>query len=144
MRNIIKNNKIKNIIMNMRKFIDGFSSNYPILLFYIISNFINSILLRLFTTGRFNIRPLFFDLGIVLLFGALSFFIKKSRKNIYYILTSILLTAICVINSIYYNYYSSFSSISLLATSVFVKDFGDVVVEFALNINDWLYLWQLV
>ena len=25
------------------------------------------ILLRLFTTGRFNIRPLFFDLGIVLL-----------------------------------------------------------------------------
>ena len=45
MRNIIKNNKIKNIIMNMRKFIDGFSSNYPILLFYIVSNFINSVLL---------------------------------------------------------------------------------------------------
>ena len=144
MRNIIKNNKIKNIIMNMRKFIDGFSSNYPILLFYIISNFINSILLRLFTTGRFNIRPLFFDLGIVLLFGALSFFIKKSRKNIYYVLTSILFVAICVINSIYYNYYTSFASASLLATSVFVQDFGDVIVEFALDIKDWVYIWQLI
>ena len=144
MRNIIKNNKIKNIIMNMRKFIDGFSSNYPILLFYIVSNFINSILLRLFTTGRFNIRPLFFDLGIVLLFGALSFFIKKSRKNIYYVLTSILFVAICVINSIYYNYYTSFASASLLATSVFVQDFGDVIVEFALDIKDWVYIWQLI
>ena len=144
MRNIIKNNKIKNVIMNMKKFITSFSSNYPILLFYIISNFINSILLRLFTTGRFNIRPLFFDLGIVLLFGALSFFIKKSRKNIYYVLTSILFVAICVINSIYYNYYTSFASASLLATSVFVQDFGDVIVEFALDIKDWVYIWQLI
>ena len=144
MRNIIKNNKIKNVIMNMKKFITSFSSNYPILLFYTISNFINSILLRLFTTGRFNIRPLFFDLGIVLLFGSLSFFIKKSRKNIYYLLTSILLTAICVINSIYYNYYTSFASASLLATSVFVQDFGDVIVEFALDIKDWVYIWQII
>ena len=136
--------KIKKVFKNIREFIVNFGFNYPVLSFYIISNFINSILLRLFTTGNFSIRPLFFDMGLVLLFASFSFFIKKKNKNTYYVLTSILFVAICIINSIYYNYYSSFSSISLLATSVFVKDFGDVVVEFALNIKDWLYLWQLV
>jgi len=128
----------------VKEFIINFGKNYPILTFYIISNFINSILLRLFTTGSFKIRPLFFDLGIVLLFGAMSFFVKRSGKKVYYILTSIFLMAICIINSIYYNYYSSFASVSLLATSVFVKDFGDVVVSFAINVKDWVYLWQII
>lgn len=134
--------KIK--IDKFKAFFINFKDKYPVLSFYIISNFINSILLRLFTTGSFLIRPLFFDLGIVLLFGALSFFVKKDKKNIYYILTSILLIAICIINSMYYNYYNSFVSVSLLATSVFVKDFGDVIVDFALNLKDWTYLWQII
>ena len=141
----IKNKlKIKKVLKNIREFLVNFLFNYPILSFYIISNFINSILLRLFTTGNFSIRPLFFDMGLVLLFAALSFFVKKKNKNLYYVFTSFLFVAICIINSVYYNYYSSFSSISLLATSVFVKDFGDVVVEFALNIKDWVYLWQII
>ena len=125
-------------------FLYDFGKKYPVLSFYIVSNFINSILLRLFTTGNFKIRPMFFDLGVILLFASCSFLIKKRGKKTYYIITSILLIAICVINSIYYNYYSSFASVSLLATSVFVKDFGDVIVEFALDFKDWIYLWQLV
>lgn len=128
----------------VKDFFVNFSNNYPVLSFYIVSNFFNSILLRLFTTGNFKIRPLFFDLGIVLLFAGLSFFVKRNNKKTYYILTSLLFIAICVINSIYYNYYSSFASASLLATSVYASDFGDVVVKFALDIKDWLYLWQLV
>ena len=134
--------KIK--ISKVRDFVLNFGNNYPVLSFYIISIFINSILLRLFTVGSFKIRPLFFDLGIVLIFAALSFLIKKKGKNVYYVVTSILFLAICIINSIYYNYYSSFVSISLLATSVFVKDFGDVVVDFALSAKDWIYLWQII
>ena len=129
--------KVKDLILNLYK-------KYPVLSFYIISNFFNSILLRLFTTGNFKIRPLFFDLGIVLLFAGLSFFVKRNGKKTYYILTSLLFVAICIINSIYYNYYSSFASASLLATSVYASDFGDVVVKFALDIKDWLYLWQLI
>lgn len=128
----------------VKEFMFDFGKKYPILSFYIISTFINSILLRLFTIGSFKIRPLFFDLGIVLLLSAVSFLIKKNGKKAYYIITSFILTAICIINSIYYNYYSSFSSVSLLATSVFVKDFGDVVVDFALDAKDWLYLWQII
>ena len=128
----------------VKDFIVNFGKNYPVLSFYIISNFINSILLRLFTTGSFQIRPLFFDLAIVLIFAAFSFLVKRNGKKVYYILTSIVFLAICVINSIYYIYYSSFASISLLATSVFVQDFGDVVVDFALDVKDWIYLWQII
>ena len=131
-------------IKKVKSFILNFGKDYPVLSFYIISNFTNSILLRLFTTGNFKIRPLFFDLGVVLLFAALSFLVKRNVKKIYYIVTSILFLAICIVNSIYYNYYSSFVSVSLLATSVFVKDFGDVIVDFALNVKDWLYLWQIL
>lgn len=135
--NKFKIEKLKNFIFNFRR-------NYPVLLFYIISNFINSVLFRLFTTGSFKIRSLFFDMGFIILLSAFSFLIKKNGKKTYYIITSILLVAICIINSMYYNYYSSFVSISLLATSVFVEDFGDVIIEFALNIKDWIYLWQLI
>lgn len=135
--NKFKIKKLKNFIFNFRR-------NYPVLLFYIISNFINSILFRLFTTGSFKIRPLFFDMGFILLLSALSFFIKKNGKKTYYIITSVLLVAVCIINSMYYNYYNSFVSVSLLATSVFVQDFGDVVIDFALNFKDWIYLWQLI
>ena len=140
----IRRFNLRKLFIEIKKFIFNFGSNYPVLLFYIISNFINSILVRLFTTGNFTIRPLFFDLGFVLLFGVFSFFVKNGGKNTYYVITSILMIAICIINSIYYNYYSSFASASLLATSVFIKDMGDVVMEFAIDIKDWIYLWQLV
>ena len=136
----MKKNKIKKV----KDFFVNFSNNYPVLSFYIISNFFNSILLRLFTTGNFKIRPLFFDLGIVLLFASISFLIKKKNKKAYYIITSIFFIAICVINSIYYNYYTSFVSASLIATSAYASDFKDVVIKFALDIKDWLYLWQLI
>ena len=76
-------------IKKIKHFIVNFGKNYPVLSFYIISNFINSILLRLFTTGSFNIRPLFFDLAIILLFGCVSFCIKRGGKKVYYIITTI-------------------------------------------------------
>ena len=48
----------------------------------------------------------------------------------------------CIIHSIYYTYYDSFASISLLATSTFVVDVGDAVVEKVMRIQDFIYLWQ--
>lgn len=127
------NTKIKEKIKNIVK-------NYPVLLLFILGNFINAILLRLFTTGSFGIRALFIDLGFVLLLASFSFLIKSKKRNIYYIVVTFILMAICIINSIYYNYYASFVSISLLATSVFVKDVGDAVVDFAIKFSDWIYL----
>lgn len=116
----------------------------PVVIYFIIANFINAILLRVFTTGTFAIRALFFDFGFVLLLASLLLIIKKKNRPIYCVLASLFMVACCVINSIYYNYYTSFVSVSLLATSVFVKDMGDVVVDFALDATDWIYLWEFI
>lgn len=132
--------KFKKYKKDLVSYVINIRDKYPVMLFYILVNFINSILFRMFTTGNFSIRPLFFDMGFVLLLGGLSFFVKQGKKNVYYLVTSFLMMAICIINSMYYNYYGSYVSVSLLATSVFVKDFGDVVVEFAVNLKDWVYV----
>ena len=131
----LKIKKFKELFKNIEK-------NYPIILYFVVANFINAVLFRIFTTGSFAIRALFFDFGVVLLLAGFSLLVKK--KNFYFIIVSIILVACCVINSIYYNYYSSFVSVSLLATSVFLKDFGDVVLDFAIRITDWIYLWELI
>ena len=131
----LKIKKFKELFKNIEK-------NYPIILYFVVANFINAVLFRVFTTGSFAIRALFFDFGVVLLLAGFSLLVKK--KNFYFIIVSIILVACCVINSIYYNYYSSFVSVSLLATSVFLKDFGDVVLDFAIRITDWIYLWELI
>lgn len=125
-------------------FID-IKKNRPVLLFYVVANFINGVMIRFITTGTFAIRAMFFDLGFVMVLGSLSLLIKKKNNRIlYYYLTSLYMVACCVINAIYYNYYSSYVSISLLATSVFVKDVGDAVLDFAIKPTDWIYLWVFI
>lgn len=138
-------------MLSMKKIIErikiGFSKikkDYPVLLFYIIANIINAILLGIFSTGNFNIRALLFNIGYVLIMGSFSFLIKKKNRNIYYFLTSFYMIACCVVNVMYYNYYSSFVSVSLLATSVFVKDVGDAVMDMVIRPTDWIYLWEFI
>lgn len=119
-------------------------NKYPVIVFYVLSNFINATLLRLFTTKTLGFRVLFVDLSFTLLLASISLLLKKSSRNIYYIITSIIMVICCLINSIYYNYYNSFVSVSLLATSVFVKDVGDAVLDVVLRPTDLIYLWLLI
>lgn len=133
----IKFKKIVDLFVNIK-------NNYPVTLLFTVGNFINAIVLRLFTTGSFGIRALFFDFTFVMIMTGISFLIKKRNRTVYYFLATLFMVAICIINSIYYNYYESFVSASLLATSVFVKDVGDAVVDFALKATDWIYLWIFI
>ena len=128
---------------NIKNAITKIAKENPIVLYFVIGNFLNGIFLRLFTTGHLGFRAMFFDLVFILILTTVSFLLKK-RQILYYYLASLFMILICVINSIYYNYYTSFSSISLLATSVFVKDMGDIVVEFALKATDWIYMWVVI
>ena len=135
----MKDLKVDKVINRIKKF----KEKYPIMTFYIIGNFINAILVRLFTTGRFQVRSIFFDLAVIFILAGLSLLVKK-RRNLYYYFTTSVMVLTCVTNSLYYNYYNSFVSISLLATSVFVKDFGDMVVQMVVRLCDLSYLWIYV
>lgn len=131
-------------LKNIKDMFINWKNEYPILMLYIGGNFLNTILLRLFTTGVFQIRSVFFDLAFILFLTSFYFVVKKKRRNLYLWITTFLMVAICVCNSLYYNYYSSFISVSLLATSVFVKDVGDAVMEMVVRLCDLTYLWMFV
>ena len=130
--------------LKVKKELIKFWKNYPVLIFYIIANFINSIVLRLFTTGHFGFRALFFDFAFVVTLAALSFFIKSKRKILYYILTTFFMVGVCFANSLYYNYYDSFASISMLAASVFVSEVADAVLEVVVRASDIIYFWVFI
>ena len=115
--------------------------NSPLIIMFVIGNVVNGIFLRLLTTGNFGFRALILDFAFVVFAASFGFFVKKNNRKKYYYIATFIMVTICVINSIYYNYYASFVSVSLLSTSVFVKDVGDVVTAFAIKVTDWIYLW---
>lgn len=127
-------------LVNIKKIIQ----DYSIIIYFIVSSVFNATLLRIFTVKNyFAIKPFLMDFGIVLLLSGLSLFIKEKNRKKYFIVISVILIAICIVNSMYYTYYKSFASFSMLATSVFVIDVSDAVVQNVIQIKDIVFAWQL-
>lgn len=115
---------------------------------FVLTTLFNTVLLRYFTIHTlenvFYYKPFFADLAVILLVASFSFLVKEKNQFKYLFISSILLNLICIINSIYYTFYTSFSSISLLATSKYVVSVGDAVVENVLRLQDLVYVWAPV
>lgn len=111
---------------------------------FVFINVLNAFLLRLFTLGStgnvFDIRTLLADFSFVTMLGSLSYLMRRKGKFSYLFIVTIILTAICTINSAYYTFYTSFSSISLLSTAKFITAVGDAVVENVLQPKDLIYI----
>lgn len=112
---------------------------------FVFTTLFNTVLLRYFTIHTlenvFYYKPFLADLAVILLVGSFSFLVKEKNQFKYLFVSSIILNLICIINSVYYTFYTSFSSISLLATSKYVVAVGDAVVENVLRIQDLVYIW---
>ena len=141
--------KIKNSIKNLGKSIKNFnykqyiSTNRQFIAF-VVSNVINACLLRFFTVHNyFAIKPLLADLAIVLILGSFVYLFKAKKQFTYLFVVSIIFNIVCIVNSLYYTYYMSFASVSLIAVSLTVVDVGDAVVKNVLQIKDFIFLWQL-
>lgn len=149
--NYLKNIKQKNFKKEMIvliKFLKAFSQNYmkTNLLFgtFVISSLINVTLLRYFTVANyFDFHPIVADFAIIIIIGSFGYYIKPKHQFKYFFSFSIFFTALCIINSMYYTNYLSFSSISLLATSVQIVDVSDAVIQNVLQPKDFIYLWQI-
>lgn len=117
----------------------------PLFFVFVISLIFNTILLRYFTIhtleNTFFFKPFLADLAVILTVASISFLVKAKNQFTYLLTTSIILTVICIINSCYYTFYTSFASISLLATSKYVVAVGDAVVENVLRLQDLIYIW---
>lgn len=151
---IDKNNKIEKESLKEKviAFISAFKVHSKIyfatnILFvtFVITSIINEWLLRSLTVNNiFAVKPLLADLAIVLIIGAFGYFIKPKNQFKYFFSWSIVFTALCLINSMYYTNYVSFASFSLLETSLQIVDVGDAVVENVMELKDFCYLWQLL
>ena len=138
-----KFNKIKKQIINFN-YKEYASTNRQFIAF-VISNLINSTLLRFFTVHNyFAVKPLLADLAILLLFGSFVYLFKAKKQFTYLMVLSFIFTLVCITNSLYYTYYMSFASFSLIAVSLTVVDVGDAVVKNVLQIKDFIFLWQLI
>lgn len=136
---------MKNGKEKIKKLLKIIKKDYPVETFFIISNLINGLIIRIVTVknGLF-ISPLFADLGFLILVTLISLTIKKEKRIRYFITLSILFNLVCIVNSIYYHYYSSFTSISLIANITFASDVSDAIVENVLKAVDLIYIWQTI
>ena len=135
---------IKKLKLFFRKHYIEFFKEFPLLFCFIVSSLVNTLLLRIITVGNYiYIKPLITDMGMLFIISSFMFLFKSNKKRRRYLLFwCIFLSILCIVHSVYYTYYDSFASISLLATSTFVVDVGDAVVEKVLKVTDLLYLWQ--
>ena len=134
-------NKFLKILASARdKFIFFFKNNILFALF-IIAMLINSSLLRFLTVKNFMaISPVLADLAFVLFIGSFAYFFKPKNRFKYYFTWAIILTLVCFINSIYYTNYVSFTSFSLLATSLQLAGVSDALGTI-MEIKDFVYWW---
>lgn len=156
----VKNNKLnrKNIFDTLNKvasnpgkyimaFLNYLKSNIVnnyVFYVFIILNILNAFLLRMLTMNNpsnfFAFQPLLADFSFLVIIGSFGFLFRSKRRLIYYFIMTVILTAICMINSSYYTFYTSFSSISLISTVKFIGQVGDAVVENVLKPKDFVYL----
>lgn len=136
---------MKNGKEKIKKLLKIIKKDYPVETFFIISNLINGLIIRIVTVKNgLYISPLFADLGFLILVTLISLTIKKEKRIRYFITLSILFNLVCIVNSIYYHYYSSFASISLIANITFASDVSDAIVENVLKAVDLIYIWQTI
>ena len=138
--------KINKIIDKVKTFDYKYYASTSILFItFVVSTLINGMLLRFLTVHNyFAIKPILADLALILLFGSFVYLFKPRNRFKYLMIMSVIFTAVCIINSLYYTYYMSFASFSLIAVSLSVIDVGDAVVKNVLQIKDFLFLWQLI
>ena len=133
----MKENFSKNIIV--KKFKKYFSTNI-LFLTYTFTSVLMGFLLRLFTMGNVSdFRAYVCDFIIVIVIGSFGYLIKPKNQFKYFLCVSILFTAMCVINSIYYKFYTNYVSISLLSTLSMLGDVSDSVTS-KLKLIHFIYL----
>lgn len=122
----------------------SFCKENKFMLLFFASSLINAWLLRATSTGNtWAIQPIIGDIFFLLIICVLGLCLKKHR-NLYFLIWSIFLTAVCCINSIYFNEYHDYVSIYLIET--FFQSFlmpSEVVTD-VMELVDYIYLWQVI
>ena len=139
----------KNISRNLKyvkenHIIKQYCENNVIFLTFVITCVLNSTLLRFFTMhtleNYLSLKAILADSAVIIIVGSFGYLFKPKNRFPYFLVMEIFFTAICVINSIYYTFYTSFASVSMLSLTQYLGDVGDAVVENVVQLKDLVYV----
>lgn len=132
--------KVNTLVKKVRKKIVEYISTNRLSISFMVLSLIETTLFRYFIFGNpWQFMPCTLDFAIILIIVSISYFIKPSKQYNYYLIWSIILTLMCVINSVYYSFYMSFASFSLLASLSQVRTVTDSLTE-KFRIIDFIYI----
>ena len=133
--------KVKKAIERAIKYVKCNSIIY----IFIFTSLLNGVIVRYLTIGNFlSTKPLLTDLSFLILVAYVGHFFNKRNRYKYFIAWSFVLTFICIVNTIYYSNYISFTSISFLKTATELTGYTDAVFENILELEQFIYLFQIV
>lgn len=136
--------KINKYLKNIQFVISKYVYTNRLFLTYLILALCSSIILRNVTVhGAFSTKPMFTDLGLILLIGSLGYIVKPKNQFKYFFVWLIIFTVIEVINSVYYIFYASFGSLAELATLSQAETVTDSIYS-QLRLVDFIYILQPV
>ena len=132
--------KIVRFFKNIRNKIAKYISTNRMFLLFVIFALIETILVRRFTIGKsLSYKPIICDLALLVIIGSIGYFLKPVKQYKYFRNWLWIITAICVVNSVYYIFYTSFASFSLIAELGLVASVGDSLVD-RFRFIDFIYL----
>ncbi len=153
-----KNKKIKNriinffnevihnpfgLIMDVFSHIKIYLTTNIFFCLYVLFNVANGVMVRYFTTGAtdniFAFQPLLADMAVIVILGAFGYLMRHKIRVFYWYFITLLGTTICIINSIYYTFYSSYVSVSLLSIAKYGEDVSDAIFDI-ISGRDFVYV----
>ena len=135
-----KTKKLKNNLIKLKDNLFNFVKYNRLFLSYVILSFISCFLLRALTIGNpWDIKANIFDITVIMLLGSLAYFIKPKKQYILFISLLCFYTFLNIVNSVYYAFFNSFASFSLLASMGQTAEVTDAVFE-KLKIANFVYL----
>ena len=124
--------------------VQEYFKNNVLFVTFVATAVINSTALRFFCMhsleNYLSYKAILADTVFAMFIGSFAYLIKPKNRFNYYLAFCIFLAAICIVNSAYYTFYTSFASISMLSLTQYVGEVSDAVVENVIQLKDLFYL----
>ena len=124
--------------------IRNYFQNNMLFVTFVIAGVLNATILRFFCMHSIenflSWKAVLADTAVCIALGSFGYLLKPKNRFAYLLGFNIFLTAICVVNSVYYTFYTSFASVSMLSLTQYIGDVGDAVVENVLQLKDMIYI----
>ena len=123
----------------------NYLNNNLLFLGFVFLCVLDSTLLRMMTLhDYFYIKPFLADVAVIMIVGLIGYFIRPSRRFVYYIVLISALSLLNFGNSVYYTNFKSFVSASQIATAAQLSGVMDAVTHNIMEFKDILFFLPVV